>query len=432
MLKNLNEDEDPFATPSYSDASALSGAAPTNDPLTASFDVPGLTPPAGDAGASSGADATTGQGIDEQNPTASPTPSSINPTTGTLMGSTPTQQEPAAGELSASGGSDAPDAKYTDMLTSVQQAENPQDKAVAQDALARTMYTDLKEAGHDVKWDGDQLIVDGRRYVLGDGAAPTSAQQTFTRTGPTYQPGQIDALDGFDPTAGAGGLDAQTAAAVRDLLTTPSGLDPRTVDMMKGKSREEAAALADQADEDLMRFGFASGIDDSRWLASERAANLRGRDESVIRSNRDIDITAANQQAEDRRAAIGVSQNYLALKSDNAFKTAALQGDRMALRESINQKAAELGMSADALSLEYTMGLLDDATKRYGIDIGAQIDREKLAQAGTQFQQELMFKFAQLEQLDDQFAAEYGLNLAQFGANEDQRQFDNSLKLFGE
>jgi hypothetical protein len=38
-----------------------------------------------------------------------------------------------------------------------------------QDALARAIYSNLKAAGHDVKWNGNQLLVDGRPYELGQG-----------------------------------------------------------------------------------------------------------------------------------------------------------------------------------------------------------------------------------------------------------------------
>lgn len=48
---------------------------------------------------------------------------------------------------------------------------------LAQDRTARGVYGDLQAAGHDVKWQGEQLIVDGRPYVLGDkGTAVASVE----------------------------------------------------------------------------------------------------------------------------------------------------------------------------------------------------------------------------------------------------------------
>jgi hypothetical protein len=324
----------------------------------------------------------------------------------------------------------APDPRqtaYDGLVQQVSQAADPQQAAVATDQLGRQMFQDFTKAGHDVKWEGEQLIVDGRPYVLAGAAGAGGAAATFPRSSQPYTPGTIDTLDNFQPNTGPVG-DA-TEQGVLDLLRNPESLDAHTTDMMKAASREEASAQAAQADEDLLRFGFDGGFDDSRWLASERAANQRGRDEAVIRGNRTVDLEAARTNKEDRRQALGIGQAYTALKSDNAFKTAALQGDRLALRETVNARAAELGLSGDELQLNYTLGLMDDAVKRYGIDVGAQIDREKLSQAGREFQEELSFKFSQLEQADAQFGAEYGLDLAKFGADEDQRAFDNSFKL---
>lgn len=423
----LEVENDPFAA-SYAAPNAAPAGGADLAPIGDGVDVKGMEPSGDDFEQPS---------FGAQAPTAAA--GGINPATGTVMGD-------AGGTGYLGGGSQAgqdlerPDmgtdqrsSKFTDMVSSVQAAATPEERAVAQDALARTMFTDLKAYGHDVKWDGDKLMVDGRPYVLADGA-PTSATapKTMPRTGPTYTPGEIDTLDGFDPMAGAGDLDGETQALIRNLLRQPSALDDRMVDTLKAKSREEASALAAQEDDELQRFGFANGISDSRWLASERAANARGRDEAVIRSNRDIDITAANQRREDERATVATAQSYLQLKGDNAFRTAALKGDRLALRETVNARAAELGLSGDQMQLDYTMGLIDDATRRYGIDEGMKIDREKLAQAGREFQEELAFKFAQLEQQDAQFGASYGLDLARFNADEDQRTFDNAMRLFDE
>lgn len=559
----------------------------------------------------------------------------------------PATQSPYAPASDTSAGSNGAE-KYTSMLQQIQTAADPQQQAVLRDQLARQTYTDLKAAGHDVKWSGEQLLVDGRAYALG-GSTPSAATATpagkfgaptdtfdpgwggeaggnqygrgdpvpghpgwtqisgtngmiyfdpdgnmheqlpggdgspsgfdpnawgrrdrdyvnqlidhvwrqngaeppppdspareywygklntpdvngrgeqlfgnteywqmrmgyeargedygaqfqpppqqapsmegqeqgaagvqqasyvpsassgagLALTGPSYVPGEIDQLEGFDPLAGNSDLsDAQrqaildllngnepvdqaTEAALLALLENPSSLDDRTVDMMKAASREEQAALSAQEDEALQAAGFAGGFDDSRWMASERLAGRRNRDDAIIAGNRGIDIQAAQTRMGDKRAAIelgasyasakagrkqaavAANQSFLALQSDNAFKTAALQGDRMALRESVNQKAAELGLSADKLQLDYTLGLMEDATRRYGIDVGAQIDREKLKQAGREFQEELAFRYAQLAQADAQFGANLGLGWANFSAGRDDEAWDRQRDVYG-
>lgn len=55
---------------------------------------------------------------------------------------------------------------------------------VQQDKLARTIFDSLQAAGHDVKWKGDQLMVDGRPYVVGP---PPTAPATVA-PGPEFVP----------------------------------------------------------------------------------------------------------------------------------------------------------------------------------------------------------------------------------------------------
>lgn len=328
------------------------------------------------------------------------------------------------------------------------------------------------------------------------GAAPppTPGPAPFTPSAPTYTPGEIsmDDLEGltydrvmrdiggdyvppelgdFGPL-GAGAVEDPLEASVLDLLRNPESLDPRTVETMKAKSKEEEVALWEQERDALDAFGARNNISDSNWLGSERQGARRDRDERLIRSNRDIDIRAAETNKEDRRKAISAGDAFATSKAtrnqneasfrrqtaqqniDNQFKSredkrqaiklasdtqlaAAIErGDRLALREQINQKAVELGQSADRIMLDYTLGLIADATDRYGIDVGAQVDREKLAQAGREFQEELAFRIwsfsAQLAQDDSQFGANWRLNAGRLQLDADNAAWDRYRDIFGD
>jgi hypothetical protein len=388
------------------------------------------------------------------------------------------------------------------------------------------------------------------------GAPATVGDARFAQTGPTYQPGDVsfDDLEGFDleslrgrfganrpadveqlpedyeaaqlstpdlRTYKAGTLDEigdvsggpvgdETEAALLELLRNPSSLDDRTVSMLKAKNREDLSTTALMEDEDLQAMARRAGIDDSRWLASERLASRRDRDDAVARSNRDIDIEAALTRGADTRSAIdmgasftdaqasrqrseaalrlqrqleqeGLTKDEIAsemakagferegeiaqeqlrgeafdrtlrarqqnidnlfrsreeqraaeqLATNTALAAAAQRGDRMALREEINQEAARLGLAGDELQLQYTLGLLDDATKRYGIDVGATVDREKLAQAGREFAEDLAFRLKALAQADAQFAAEWGLDAARFEHDADIDNWDRYMEAVG-
>lgn len=121
---------------------------------------------------------------------------------------------------------------------------------------------------------------------------------------------------------------------------------------------------------------------------------------------------------------------------DADLKRAAATTDRLSLREQASQAAAELGISRDKLMSDWLQALMDDATQRYGIDIAATVDREKLAQAGAEFKEnlafqimaldkEMGFKYAQLGESGRQFDYNYGLSAA--GLQENARQHDDDM-----
>jgi hypothetical protein len=295
----------------------------------------------------------------------------------------------------------------------------------------------------------------------GGAGSPTAspAAPGFTPTAPTYTPGAITDDDIPDFTTddlaaqmgaytpeqyNVGDLDAgpvedDTEALVRSILQNPESLDAASIERMKVGNREEQADLERGDMDELTALGMENGIADSNWLASQRLARRGSTNEAIQRGNRSVDIEAARTNSADRRAAAGVGSAHLAergaakrgnealrqgaatlnegnafnaakLKSDNVTNAAKLsldaaaeRGDRMALRESVNQAAAELGQSADKLMLDYVTSTRADLTDRYGIDVDAALKREgisvdwaNLKQRGSEFQQELAFKMRQL------------------------------------
>lgn len=474
---------------------------------------------------------------------------------------------------------------FAGMLTDLKATTDPSQAAVKQDQLARLLFQQLSTAGHEVKWQGDQLIVDGRPYLVGggaDGSLPDTGVQTtqvqpqwaelppsndatlasapqasaiqqqyptmdprlaqlyaskgitpggsgagFTDwqywndkiktgdadyflnrlsadlagngtdqpgpgdagntsgrgqagnpgtilndtgpspfagpppgvaaappapswqpgQGPTYTPGDISFDDipkfsyddlyrqilGNDPT------DAQTQQLIGSILDNPDSIDAHTLDMMKAKSKDELAEQQAQEEGDMRAYGNAAGIDDSNWLASERLASKRGRDQSVVSSNRNLELQAATTNAQDRRAAAQLGASYGAQKAqirqaaatlaaDTTLRQAAATNDRMALRESVKQKAAELGINADQVMSSYLLGLADNATRRYGIDVGAQIDWAKLKEQSSEFKEDLAMRLAQLNQQSDQFNLNYGLDFAKFSHTVDQDNYNRSVE----
>lgn len=563
--------------PTFSFDAAGQGQAPPEAPETPSFDTPHAPTPSSFGG---------GQTSLYQ-PSGASAPA--------------TSMAPPSNRAQPTNGNPGMTPNYQSTLDQLKTTSDPQQQAVLKDQLARNVFSSLKDAGHDVKWQGDQLMVDGRAYVVGGGTGNTGvggapgqvdtarAQQDMTsvahqmagnaaggtvgqygmpagavdskfndmsyhspkydllRTVSKYPPTadgmraavaemnangghyQItgddrvvdtsngDSIDliqdvggpnakwwfgseleyanahpggagGAMPMDNGGGLlpeiyqaggpntsYAPTAAAppswapgnhahytpgeittddipnysyddlynkvvgdgdvsrplLDSILANPESLDAHTVDSMKAKSKDELAEQQQLEEEDLRRTGNQLGIDDSPWLASERLASRRGRDTALVKSNRDIDITAATTNAADKRSAaqLGVSYDSMkgsqrqaaaSLAADTTLRQAALTGDRMALRESVSQKAAELGISEDQVMGNWLQGLMDDATRRYGIDVGASIDHAKLNEQSFEFKSELAYKLSALAQANEQFGAGYGLDAARL-----QRDVDN-------
>jgi hypothetical protein len=169
---------------------------------------------------------------------------------------------------------------YGSLVDKVKASADPRERAVAQDQLARATYTQLKEAGHDVSWKDDQLVVDGRPYLVGDGASappremvqdpnstsgwldrenalntPPTAAPPSGKTAPTGGPG----LDYYQNATGRTQGGAQTPQEAYDQLA--GSLDPNA-------SREDMEAAIEQAFGHLPGYGGAykeSVMLNGRW-----------------------------------------------------------------------------------------------------------------------------------------------------------------------
>lgn len=284
-----------------------------------------------------------------------------------------------------------------------------QPDAATIDGTARGLMSTLSGDGHDVQSDGlNALIVDGRRYLVNQPARPTWQSSFEGRAPYTPTPITMDDLQGLGYQDVLTRLKTPVADATSDLvmsiLKNPESLSDQVVDTLKAKSADELAEFARTDEEDLTRFAFTNNLTGSNWLASERRGMQQARDKALVGSNRDIDILAAQTRMEDRRQAANVGQQFMteergreALASDVGLRQAAEKKDRLALNEQFKQKAAELQIDVDELKLNYTIAMMEDITRRWGIQVNADIEWAKLAQMGGQFQDELIFKMNELD-----------------------------------
>lgn len=296
------------------------------------------------------------------------------------------------------------------------------------------------------------IDIDGGGLYHTMGAEPTEPvaepRPSWAATAPKYTPGEI----GFDDIPGAmgdddisglqGRTDADVEELVSSLLKSGGSMNAGVVDQMKARSKDELAEMHALSTEQDRGAAAAMGIDDSKWFASQQAQAGRDRDKALVSKNRDIEIDAAKTNYSDKLQAGSLGASYgkgkadvalagKSLQADTNLRRAALTGDRMALREQVNQRAAELGQSADKIQLDYTLAMMDDITKRYGIDVSKFETLKRLAQSDRQFAEDLAFRFAQLAQDDRQFGASYGLDLARESHRQSMDTYDRAFGVPG-
>lgn len=185
---------------------------------------------------------------------------------------------------------------------------------------------------------------------------------------------------------------------VQQMLEHPESLSERDVETLKAKSAEDSASATRAQDEELQHFGYGAQLQDSPWLASQRATNAWKGREATIKSNRDIDISAMQKRQSDRVAAADLGQAYVKFQADK------------------KKQAADLGISQQQVLISYITAQHDFFAK----SMGYQIDAAKLAQQSLQFQQDLAFRYEQLMQQSEQFAAEFNLAMQKFQHQKDE------------
>lgn len=212
---------------------------------------------------------------------------------------------------------------------------------------------------------------------------------------PPWLTGGMESMaDATKPTATEQSLEQ----LVQQMLAHPESLSERDVETLKAKGAEDAASAARAQDEEIQHFGYGAQLQDSPWLASQRATNAWQGREATIKSNRDIDVAAMQKRQADRLAAGDLGQAYVKFQADK------------------KRQAEELGISQKQVLTSYIKVQHDF----FAQSMGFQIDAKKLEQQSLQFQQDLAFRYEQLKQQSDQFAAEFNLAMQKFQHQKDE------------
>lgn len=255
---------------------------------------------------------------------------------------------------------------YRSQVQALQNETDPARAAQLQDALARDLYASLQQAGHDVSWEGNQLMIDGRLYDLADarGTAGGSGGGGGGSTGPRasgYAP--VDPLDdltygnafnnagyyrfaGIDPTA----ADAETEALVLSILRNPESMTPQVIEQLKARSKDELAEMQRSREGELTDSRFRLGYEQSSpFFESERAASRRDYDTALVGGNRDIDIAAATTNFGDRLSALNAGEAFTGERFDRATTAEQLKQSEAASRQAAVSLAGQLALNRAAL-----------------------------------------------------------------------------------
>jgi len=252
----------------------------------------------------------------------------------------------------------------------------------------------------------------------GGGTSYSGGQTTYTPAPapPPPPPRQQIGAYTFKPIASAGPMasyaapqqapqsDAQRALVAR-VLANPETLGADQTNAMKMASKESALGMADQLRGDSATQLASRGFDSGGGMAAAGRGQLDAAlVDQLIRSNRDIDLTAAATNRADQLNALGVSDSLLNSEVGRATQNfqAALTGD----------------MAADDASFRRDSYNTDQEYNQYR-DNRQMVLQEWLADAGVHMDAR------RLDQVDSQFEQTFGLSLMQF--LESQRQHNNGM-----
>lgn len=256
---------------------------------------------------------------------------------------------------------------------------------------------------------------------------------------PTYNPMQIQP---FTPNTGVN--NAQNDLLMR-VLESPESLSPLVVAQMKERQKEDALAYERAVGEQLAQSAASRGVLGGGAYGASQRRLAADTNKAILAGNRDIDIAAAQTNMADRLNAIaaanavrsqGVSDYNAALAGQTAQAAENQAGYRSTVdavnhalevalqQEALKRAGAESALNAWNAGNAAGLDASNQALQAWLGEMGIDLDREKLAEASRQFQQNYGLDLMRV--LNDMVMgrANYGLNLATLGQNAQQSMFD--------
>lgn len=273
----------------------------------------------------------------------------------------------------------------------------------------------------------------GPAFTGTEAGAPGHQGRVAVDPGAGYQAGQLSAFQG--PQTGTVG--AQNTALMEQILANPESLSPEVVAQMKASGKTSAARqqeqLRQQAATTLAGRGFSGG---GGMQAAADAAVDQNFLESLLDSNRDVDITAAQTNFQDRLRASQAGTDFQNAASNRAIGESGAEVQRFGANEGFRQAESQDDLQRDSfrqgqMQQDRTANLQEWLGRN-----GVNIDTNKLNEQMRQFNQTFGFDVTRF--LDDirrdnrNFGEGQRQNDNQlgFGYNQLQQQSQNSLLNF--
>lgn len=239
----------------------------------------------------------------------------------------------------------------------------------APDAPKKEEPAPKKEAPPPATASGSPVTADGK-------ITPQPAYTARTPLPSAYQPGQVAQYQAPNQSQ----TSDQTQALLSSILSNPQTMNPNVVAQMKEAQKEQALLMQRQNQSTLDQHAIARGTLGSGANQALAGQNLQQALDSILGSNRAIDMQAAQQNRQDELAALNAGNSFL----------------------------------NDQLSR---------STQAYGTQLQGQLAQEQLKQQGFR---------SGLDLYNADLATEFGrgsANLDVLRYLENQRQFNNNLKL---
>lgn len=257
----------------------------------------------------------------------------------------------------------------------------------------------------------------GPAFTGTEAGAPGNTGRILQTPGNAYTANQLSAFQA--PNTGT--VATQNTQLMQNILANPESLSPSVVAQMKAAGKtsatKQAEQLRQQASTTLAGRGFSGG---GGMQAAADAAVDQNFLESLLDSNRNVEIGAAQQNFQDRLAASGAGTQFQNAASQRAIGESGAETQRFGANEGARQAA-----SADALGRSQFAYGQQQADRTANLQEwlarnGVNLDTNKLNEQIRQFNQTFGFDVTRF--LDD-----IRRDNRNFG--EGQRQSNNQLGL---